>query len=175
MAAAAGARRPRPSGQRPVMGIYFPGHRVRWRQRARPDIHFVRSASRHGHEGKIMNNPVVWFEIHVTDMARARAFYEAVFGFEFSGIDSPGMEMWAFPMLPERPGASGALVKMAEMPSGGNSTLVYFSCADCSEEGSRVAQNGGKIFKGKFSIGEHGFISLVVDTEGNMFGLHSME
>ncbi len=24
-------------------------------------------------------NPVVWFEIHVQDMARARKFYEAVF------------------------------------------------------------------------------------------------
>jgi hypothetical protein len=25
------------------------------------------------------------------------------------------------------------------------------------------------------SIGEHGFIAMVVDTEGNMVGLHSMQ
>jgi predicted enzyme related to lactoylglutathione lyase len=25
------------------------------------------------------NNPVIWFEIYVQDMARAKAFYEAVF------------------------------------------------------------------------------------------------
>ena len=29
--------------------------------------------------------------------------------------------------------------------------------------------------RNKFSIGEHGFIALVLDTEGNMFRLHSMK
>ena len=71
-------------------------------------------------------------------------------------------------------GASGALVKMPDMPSGGNSTLVYFSCADCSTEAGRVPEAGGRIQKEKFSIGEHGFIVLAFDTEGNMFGLHSI-
>ena len=33
---------------------------------------------------------------------------------------------------------------------------------------------GGKVHKSKMSIGQHGFISLMVDSEGNMFGLHSM-
>jgi predicted enzyme related to lactoylglutathione lyase len=41
------------------------------------------------------------------------------------------------------------------------------------EEG-RVTKAGGRIEKTKFSIGPYGFISLVYDTEGNMFGLHSM-
>jgi predicted enzyme related to lactoylglutathione lyase len=36
-------------------------------------------------------------------------------------------------------------------------------------------QAGGKIHKEKFSIGEHGYVSLVVDPDGNMFGLHSMK
>ncbi len=27
-----------------------------------------------------MNNPVVWFEIHVENMPRARAFYERMLG-----------------------------------------------------------------------------------------------
>lgn len=123
-----------------------------------------------------MNNPVVWFEIHVTDMARARAFYEAVFGFEFSGIHSPGMEMWAFPMLPERPGASGALVRMPGFPMGGNNILVYFSCVDRAVEaakGCRVWRQGPE---GKdVHFGQHGYIALVIDTEGNMIGLHSMQ
>ena len=37
-----------------------------------------------------------------------------------------------------------------------------------------MKSNGGKIQKAKTSISEYGFISLVIDTEGNMFGLHSM-
>lgn len=75
----------------------------------------------------------------------------------------------------DRMGAPGAIVKMDGAPSGGNSTLVYFSCADCAVEQGRVAQFGGRIHKEKWSIGQHGFISLVIDTEGNMFGLHSMQ
>ena len=76
-------------------------------------------------------------------------------------------------MFMDQYGASGALVKMEGFPSGGNSTLVYFSCEDCAIEEARVVEFGGRIQRSKTSIGEYGFISLVLDTEGNMFGLHS--
>jgi predicted enzyme related to lactoylglutathione lyase len=39
----------------------------------------------------------------------------------------------------------------------------------------RAVEFGGSIQRGKMSIGEYGFISLVYDTEGNMFGLHSVQ
>src|SRR5687767_5116 len=120
-------------------------------------------------------NNVGWFEIYVDDMARARGFYEAVIGVKLEKLESPGIEMWAFPMDMEAPGSAGSLVHMPGFPAGGNSTLVYFSCEDCSVEESRVAAAGGRIEKQKFSIGEYGFISLVYDTEGNMIGLHSLK
>ncbi|NJN39866.1 MAG: VOC family protein [Gammaproteobacteria bacterium] len=119
-------------------------------------------------------NPVGWFEIYVQDMERAKRFYTSVFETRLEPLNSPGIEMWAFPMSMGSPGATGALVKMPDFPSGGNATLVYFSCADCATEAGRVAKAGGRIEKEKFSIGEYGFIALAVDTEGNMFGLHSM-
>jgi predicted enzyme related to lactoylglutathione lyase len=105
-------------------------------------------------------------------MARARAFYEAVFQIRLRKLGSD-LEMWAFPQSFAHYGASGALVRMEGMPSGGNSTLVYFSCQDCAVEAARVATAGGRVFKEKFSIGEYGAIAIAVDTEGNMFGLHS--
>ena len=120
------------------------------------------------------NNPVGWFEIYVQDMGRAKAFYENVFGVQFTKIDTPDAEIWTFPMHAERYGAPGALVKMHGFPSGANSVLVYFSCEDCAVEAARAARSGGTVKKEKFSIGQYGYISLVVDTEGNMIGLHSM-
>lgn len=126
------------------------------------------------------SNPVGWFEIYVQDMPRAKAFYEAVFEGALEELKNPDptgipeMEMWAFPMAMEGPGAAGALVRMAGIPSGG-STLVYFSCEDCSVEAARAASHGGKLFKEKMSIGEYGFIAMVEDTEGNLIGLHSMQ
>ncbi|MBK8637927.1 MAG: VOC family protein [Chromatiaceae bacterium] len=121
------------------------------------------------------SNPVGWFEIYVQNMERAKAFYECVFAIQFEQLESPDLEMWAFPMQEDGPGAMGALVRMEGCPSGGNSTLVYFTCADCALEAERAKENGGQIFKDKFSIGQYGFISLVYDTEGNMIGLHSMQ
>ena len=122
-----------------------------------------------------MRNPVGWFEIYVEDMERARAFYEAVLRVKLERLPVPDIEMWTFPMSPDAPGSAGSLVKMPGFPVGRNSVLVYFSCEDCANEESRVVSAGGKIEKEKFSIGPYGFVSLVYDTEGNMFGLHSMK
>ena len=121
------------------------------------------------------NNPIGWFEIYVQDMPRARTFYESVLATRLERLEGPDIEMWTFPMHPGQPGAAGALVRMQGFPSGGNSTLVYFTCADCATEAARASGNGGAIVKDKFSIGPHGFIALVTDTEGNMIGLHSMQ
>ena len=122
-----------------------------------------------------MNNPVGWFEIYVDDMARAKAFYEAVFNVTLSKLESPDLDMWAFPMDRPTYGASGALVKSPCLSAGGNSTLVYFHSADCAIEAAKVADAGGTVQKAKFSIGPYGFIALVKDSEGNMIGLHSMQ
>ena len=122
------------------------------------------------------NNAVVWFEIYVQDMPRARAFYEAVLGRKLEKLDGPDgeLEMWTFPMDPNGTGAGGALVKMAGVPSGPGGTMVYFACADCAVEESRVVPNGGRIHRPKLSIGKYGFITLAFDPDGNMFGLYSM-
>lgn len=122
-------------------------------------------------------NPVGWFEIYVQDMTRAKAFYEQVLQVPLQPLPNPGgdeMEMWSFPMSQEGSGASGALVWMPNVPSGG-STLVYFTCEDCSIEAGRVVAAGGTVQRDKMSIGPYGFIAMAVDTEGNMFGLHSMQ
>jgi predicted enzyme related to lactoylglutathione lyase len=128
-------------------------------------------------EVKMEFNPVSWFEIYVQDMDRATKFYETVLDVKLERLNSPdpNSEMMAFPMGMERAGASGALAKMDGVSSGGNSILVYFNCKDCAIEASRVENAGGRIQTHKTSIGEYGFFALAVDTEGNMFGLHSME
>jgi len=127
-------------------------------------------------------NPVVWFEIYVQDMPRAKKFYETVLGITLEKMPAPtaemDMEMWAFPYDKETAqtsyGACGMLVKMDGFASAGGGTLVYFGCQDCAVEASRVASSGGTVVREKMSIGEHGFIVLASDTEGNMIGFHSM-
>ena len=122
-----------------------------------------------------MRNPVGWFEIYVDDIERAKSFYEAVLKVKLEKLPGPDIEMWNFPMETNAAGSPGSLVHMPGFPAGGNSVLIYFSCEDCANEESRVVAAGGRIQKEKFSIGEYGFISLVYDSEGNMFGLHSLK
>ena len=122
-------------------------------------------------------NPVGWFEIYVNDMPRAVKFYETVLEKKLSKLDAPNgdLEMMSFPMEKDASGATGALCKMQGVTGGGNSTIVYFVSDDCAKDEARVAPAGGKVMKPKFSIGPYGFIMLAFDTEGNLFGVHSMK
>jgi uncharacterized protein len=117
-------------------------------------------------------NPITWCEIYVQDMDRAKRFYESVFEMKLDKLESPGIDMWAFPMAMEAVGASGALVKMDGVEPSGSSTIPYFHCDEVAVELDRVVTAGGKIHTPKESIGQYGFMALVVDTEGNTIGLH---
>ena len=110
-------------------------------------------------------------------MDRAKRFYESVFQVKLENLNAPipELQLWSFPSDMNSYGACGALVKMAGVTSGGNSTIVYFHCEDCAVEEGRVADAGGRVQQSKIPIGEYGWICLVVDTEGNMIGLHSMK
>ena len=126
-------------------------------------------------------NPVVWFEIHVEDMARAQRFYEAMLQLKLEALPTPGgeasdkgMQMLAFPSQMENGGAAGALVKMESFGPAPGGTLVYFHCGDCAVESARAAEAGGAVVQEKFAIGDYGFCALVRDSEGNIVGLHSM-
>ena len=125
-------------------------------------------------------NPIVWFEIYVEDMVRARKFYERVLDIQLIDMPTPDtiendVKMLSFPSDMNGPGAAGALVKMKGFKVGGASTIVYFASDDCAIEESRIAEAGGKVQQSKQSLSEYGFMILAVDTEGNMFGIHSMK
>ncbi len=125
-----------------------------------------------------MKTAAVWFEIYVDNIERATTFYETVLDTKLEQLGDPsdqGLKMMSFPGDMEKYGAGGALAQMEGMKAGGNSTIVYFGSEDCVTEESRVEAAGGKVLKPKMSIGEYGFISLCVDSEGNVFGLHSMK
>jgi uncharacterized protein len=120
-----------------------------------------------------MDNSLRWFEIYVSDMKRAKAFYEKVFGFHFKQMQSsPELEMYGL-SAKASDNSFGTLVRMKGLTPSGVSTVIYFGSEDCAKEEAKVAAAGGKIHKTKFSIGEYGFIALIHDTEGNMIGIHS--
>ncbi len=125
-----------------------------------------------------MPNAVCWFEIYVDDIDRAKEFYETLLNIQLTPLSNPAdqsMAMWAFPSDMNQYGSSGALVKREGVSAGGCSTIIYFSSENCANEQDRINAAGGKVHQTKMSIGEFGHIVLAFDTEGNMFGIHSMQ
>ena len=126
-----------------------------------------------------MKNPANWFTIYVRDLARAKAFYEAVFQIALEDLPVEGTEARyaTFPGDNSAPGCGGMLCHNPQQPfTPGNSVLLYFGCDDCAIEAARAAQHGGKVLTGKTSLGSnYGFDAVIEDSEGNRIGLYSQQ
>lgn len=118
-------------------------------------------------------NPVNWFEIPVTDLQRAKHFYESVFAIEMTLMEMGNLSMIWFPGVQDGSGASGTLIKAKSYTPSYQGSMVYFSVDDIEAVLARVAQNNGKVVNPKSSIGEYGFVAHFEDSEGNRIGLHS--
>ena len=120
-----------------------------------------------------MPNPVNWFEIPVADLHRAKAFYEAVLGYELSLQEMGPMKMAWFPAERGAPFATGSLVQAESYTPSRAGSIVYFSVASIERALEAVAGAGGAIINGKTSIGEFGFVAHFEDSEGNRVALHA--
>lgn len=119
-------------------------------------------------------NAINWFELYVTDFARAKRFYEAALKTSLQPAQMEGCQMAMFP-FDEKQGIGGAITKMDGWTPGAGGTLVYLNVeGELDGVLSRVPSAGGAVLKPRMSIGEHGFIAIIKDTEGNPVGLHSM-
>ena len=121
-------------------------------------------------------NPVNWFEIAVTDMDRAVQFYEYVFEVKLHVNQMGPLQMAMFPMNPESPGATGALVYHPDFykPSNEKGSLLYFTCSDVAITLDRIREKNGEILVEKKLIAEGaGYMGLFIDSEGNRMALHS--
>jgi uncharacterized protein len=117
-------------------------------------------------------NPVVYFEIPVTDMERAITFYTAVFNFDFEKTMIDDNEMAYFPFFENADGITGALAKGETYKPTKNGTLVYFRTENIAVTLKLVLQNGGKILFPETSNGDLGSVAEFEDCEGNRIALH---
>ncbi len=119
-------------------------------------------------------NAINWFEIYVTDLARAQTFYETILNDKLQHIDGEGCKMAIFP-YDNMKGISGALTLMEGCKPGPGGTLIYLNVeGDLDGVLSRISAAGGKVIRERMAIPPHGFIGIFEDSEGNTAGLHSM-
>ncbi len=120
-----------------------------------------------------MQSPIAWFEIAVTDLDRAIAFYETVLAVTLQRERMGGGDMAVFPH-PER-GPGGALVALPQLEPRDNGALIYLNAGeDLAPALARIPAAGGRVIMPKTDLGSDiGHIALFLDSEGNRVGLYS--
>lgn len=116
-----------------------------------------------------MAHKIVWLDIPVTDLERAKAFYSNVLAIEVEE-EFPGVAVFAH----EGDEVAGCLFKSDTPPSGGMGPMVYLNATGRLQEAvDLVEQFGGKVEQQPHSIGGFGSRAMVLDSEGNHIALHS--
>ena len=119
-----------------------------------------------------MMNKVIMFELPVTDVKRASAFYKEAFGWQinpwngsYGVITVPEDKNW----VPKEKGAING--EMYRRGSKDEKPMVVVLVPSIDRALASITQVGGKVVLEKEAIGEWGWYARIKDTEGNLFGL----
>lgn len=119
-----------------------------------------------------MRNVINWFEIPVSDIARAAKFYGTILDVT---LDVKHGADFASAMFPHNGGVGGGLVAGEGYVPHTHGPIVYLNAhPNLDTVLRRVEVAGGQVLKPRTDIGEDGFFALILDTEGNRVALHSM-
>lgn len=120
-------------------------------------------------------NALNWFEISVSDIKRAKKFYETVFEIEMPVQEMMGMQMAFFPAEEMNGKVSGGLVQgPMHKPSADGAKIYLNGNPDLSKALGKIEAAGGKVTMPKTKISDDiGFMAFFTDTEGNTLALHS--
>jgi len=119
-----------------------------------------------------MANTIVWADIPVADLDRARTFYAAVLQADIELMEGAPGEV---ALLPMEPGSvSGDLVRSENQKPGLTGCTIYLdSKGDPEGMMERVVAAGGKVLTPVASMGDMvGSIGFFQDSEGNRIGVH---
>jgi len=117
---------------------------------------------------EVRMSSIVHFDVPAEDTARARKFYEQLFGWKFESW--PGMDFYLISTtnLDGTPGVGGGLGKRMD-PS--QRMMNYFGVQSIDAAMKKVTSLGGKLITGKMPVPGMGYLANCMDTEGNFFGL----
>jgi predicted enzyme related to lactoylglutathione lyase len=116
-----------------------------------------------------MPNPFIHIELQTQDLARAKAFYSAVFDWRLDDI--PGMQ---YTMIEVEEGTGGGMMqtKSRNTPS---QWIPFIEVDDVPGTTERVRTLGGTILKGPDEVPGYGWYSVMIDPSGATFGIWKPE
>ncbi len=119
---------------------------------------------------QLVNQPgtFAWNELSTTDLAAAREFYQAVFGWGLEA--SASSDAAAIFSVDGRMVCGAHLAREGEFPA----WSVWFATDDCDASAARVAELGGRVLMAPNDM-DFGRGSVVADPQGAVFGLGAMK
>ncbi len=118
-----------------------------------------------------LHNRIVWCDIPIADIDRARAFYKGVLNIE---VHKESFGDIQFCVLDHKDGSGGCLVVNPGEISNAGGVMIYLNVdGRIRDAESKVNQLGGSVLQSTHAIGPHGFRCVIRDSEGNRVALHS--
>ncbi len=116
---------------------------------------------------------VMHFHIPVDDMARAKKFYEDIFGWEIKEYETDFNLVTTTPTdkegMPIEPGGINGGLYKRESPEQTQSVVINVPSID--DYLRKIEEAGGKVIEEKMAVEDFGFYAMISDTERNMIGL----
>ncbi|MEJ2272082.1 MAG: VOC family protein [Candidatus Bathyarchaeota archaeon] len=124
-----------------------------------------------------MDHTIVHFEIPAKNAVELGKFYSQLFDWKIIHSPVEGMDYWIIQTvptdengMPQRPGVNGGLFE--KQPGQERMNAVnYIAIENIDEHLNKVTDLGGKILVPKQEVPTVGFIAVVIDPDGNQFGL----
>jgi len=114
-----------------------------------------------------VTHTVVHFEIPAEDIARMKAFYTGLFGWEVE--ETPGMpEYLMIHTAPEGQGVNGGMMKKQ---GPGHRPTNFINVESVVDYAAKVGALGGQVVMAKTAVPKMGYFAVCLDPEGNPFGL----
>ena len=118
----------------------------------------------------LVNEPggLTWEDMRSTDPDAARAFYGAVFGYDFQALEAAGPDYTTFHLSGD-PAPLGGMGGMFGAPEGTPSHwLVYFNVADADAAAAAAGGGGGQVLAPPFDT-PYGRMGPLADPAGAVF------
>jgi len=123
-----------------------------------------------GESGRFYPGKFVWFDLATEDLAGARAFYGAVFDWQFRPVENAPA---SYTLIEHEGGKIGGMFRHTRPPSAqvGSRWLALMSVPDAEKAAQYVVEHGGKVLLAPKTVAGRGTHAVFRDPEGAVFGV----
>ena len=111
---------------------------------------------------------IVWFEIPVDNVERAKTFYGKLFGWKIDKFPGARMPYWIVNTGSDDPARNGGMMER-QFPE--HTITNYISVPSVEQAAAKAKKLGGKICMEKTAVPEMGYFVVCQDTENNTCAL----